>query len=280
MSVHDDTERLLSEAQKFFRQHRALYGDVLLVDPVTAEPVKKSSMKPAEQPVPVEGDLFGDTPSSAAARIGAGAGKSALLPYPNEPWTAAATLASLNEQICTCQKCSLGSTRKSFVFGVGNPNAEVVVVGEAPGADEDEQGEPFVGRAGQLLNKILEAVHFRREDVYICNILKCRPPNNREPQVNEVEQCEPYLWKQFEIIKPKMILCAGRVAGQALLKTSASLTQLRGRVHDYRGIRLMVTYHPAALLRNPNWKRPCWEDVQMFRKFYDELKVEESKTTS
>jgi DNA polymerase len=169
-------------------------------------------------------------------------------------------------------KCGLGKTRIKFVFGVGNPKADVVVVGEAPGADEDEKGEPFVGRAGQLLNKILEAVQFKREEVFICNILKCRPPNNRDPQTEEIDCCEPYLWKQLEIIKPKMILCVGRIAGQSLLKTNSSLTLLRGKVHDYRGIPLMVTYHPAALLRNPNWKRPCWEDMQQFRKLYDEMK--------
>lgn len=157
------------------------------------------------------------------------------------------------------------------MFGVGNPHADLVLVGEAPGAEEDAQGEPFVGRAGQLLNKILEAIRFKREDVYICNILKCRPPNNRDPLPEEVALCEPYLWKQLELIQPKVILCLGRIAAQVLLKTSESLTALRGRVHDYRGIRLMVTYHPAALLRNPNWKRPAWEDVQKLRRLYDEL---------
>ena len=131
----------------------------------------------------------------------------------------------------------------------------------------------FSVRAGQLLNKILEAVQFKREEVFICNILKCRPPNNRDPQAEEIDCCEPYLWKQLEIIKPKIILCAGRIAGQSLLKTNSSLTVLRGKVHDYRGIPLMVTYHPAALLRNPNWKRPCWEDMQQFRKLSpDEMK--------
>jgi DNA polymerase len=265
MSLNDDAERILSQAQSFLRQQQELYGDTLILDLQRADMSKARPSPPTSKSAPVavpapESDLFGTN---------------VLLPYPAEPWTAAADLTALNAQICNCQKCGLGSTRNKFVFGVGNPNAEVVVVGEAPGADEDEQGEPFVGRAGQLLNKILEAVHFRREDVYICNILKCRPPNNRDPQPEESESCEPYLWKQLELIKPKMILCAGRIAGQSLLRTNASLTQLRGKVHDYRGIRLMVTYHPAALLRNPNWKRPCWEDVQMFRRIYDELKAVE-----
>lgn len=197
--------------------------------------------------------------------------------YPSEPWAAAGSLTELNAAICECQKCSLGATRIKFVFGVGNPHAEVVLIGEAPGADEDAQGEPFVGRAGQLLNKILEAIQFKREEVYICNILKCRPPNNRDPLPAEVEQCEPYLWKQLDIIKPKIILCLGRISAQVLLKTTESLTKLREGVHDYRGIPLMVTYHPAALLRNPNWKRPAWEDVQKLRKMYDEMKKVKSE---
>jgi len=146
-----------------------------------------------------------------------------------------------------------------------------MLVGEAPGADEDAQGEPFVGRAGQLLNKILEAIQFKREAVYICNILKCRPPNNRKPQVDEVELCIPYLRKQIQLIQPKVILCLGLTAAENLLGTTESLTRLRGRVMKYEGIPLMVTYHPAALLRNPNWKRPAWEDVQAVRKLHDEL---------
>ncbi|MBE0557844.1 MAG: uracil-DNA glycosylase, partial [Proteobacteria bacterium] len=145
------------------------------------------------------------------------------------------------------------------------------LIGEAPGADEDAQGEPFVGRAGQLLTKILEAIGFRREEVYICNILKCRPPGNREPASEEVTLCEPYLWKQLDLIKPKVILCLGRVAAQALFKTTDSLGAMRERLYDYRGAKVVVTYHPAALLRNPNWKRPAWEDVKKARALHDEL---------
>ena len=221
-----------------------------------------------------EQDLFGNDiyPSSGHGSAKKNAGDNLRSPYPAEPWTSTESLSEFNSSICECQKCPLGSTRIKFVFGVGNPNAEVVLIGEAPGADEDAQGEPFVGRAGQLLNKILEAIHFKREEVYICNILKCRPPNNRDPLPEEVEQCEPYLWKQLDLIKPKIILCLGRISAQVLLKTADSLTKLRESVHDYRGIPLMVTYHPAALLRNPNWKRPVWEDVQKLRKMYDEMK--------
>ncbi len=224
-----------------------------------------------------ERDLFGNI-IYPPAEHGTGKGGPKEKPgdgYPSEPWVNTLSLGELNTMICQCQKCSLGATRTKFVFGVGNPKAEIVLIGEAPGADEDAKGEPFVGRAGQLLNKILEAIHFKREEVYICNILKCRPPNNRDPLPEEVQQCEPYLWKQLEIIKPKIILCLGRISAQVLLKTADSLTKLRESVHDYRGIPLMVTYHPAALLRNPNWKRPTWEDVQKLRKMYDEMKNNE-----
>jgi len=187
------------------------------------------------------------------------------------------TLDDFYGQICSCQACALGSTRKNFVFGVGNPNARVMLVGEGPGADEDEQGIPFVGRAGQLLTKILEAISFKREEVYIANIVKCRPPGNRTPLPLEIETCIPYLYKQIEIIKPKLILCLGTTAAVSLLKQKSSLSVFRNKVHKLllpgmaEEIQLMVTYHPAALLRNPNWKKDCWADVQMFRKLYDEM---------
>jgi len=221
-----------------------------------------------------ERDLFGNIiyPSAVQGAAHNPLEEQTASDYPAEPWAGSSSLGELNSMICECRKCSLGATRTKFVFGVGNQKAEIVLIGEAPGADEDAKGEPFVGRAGQLLNKILEAIHFKREDVYICNILKCRPPNNRDPQPEEVRHCEPYLWKQLEIIKPKFILCLGRISAQVLLKTTDSLTKLRENVHDYRGIPLLVTYHPAALLRNPNWKRPTWEDVQKLRKMYDEMK--------
>lgn len=184
-------------------------------------------------------------------------------------WAATTTLTELNEQICTCMQCPLGHTRTNFVFGSGNPNADIMIVGEAPGADEDEQGLPFVGRAGQLLTKILEAISLPREEVYICNILKCRPPNNRKPLAGETDQCEPYLWKQIEIVKPKLILALGLTAANTLLKNKESMTNLRGKLHDYHGIRTLVTYHPAALLRNPEWKKYTWDDVKLLRNLYD-----------
>jgi DNA polymerase len=229
------------------------------------------SSGPHAHPSSEQVNLFGE-PEPVLAGTSKGILPNAVVPaYPNEPWVQATTLVQLDSMINTCLKCSLGHTRTNFVFGVGSPAAKLVLIGEAPGADEDAQGEPFVGRAGQLLNKILEAINFRREDVYICNILKCRPPNNREPQPDEVELCEPYLWRQIDIIKPKLILCLGRVAAQALLKTNESLSDMRGKVYRYRDTPVLVTYHPAALLRNPNWKRPAWEDVQKARKMHDEL---------
>ena len=188
-----------------------------------------------------------------------------------EEWEFCGSIDELNTQICECQKCALGKSRTNFVFGVGNPNADIVLVGEAPGADEDAQGEPFVGRAGQLLNKILDSVGLKREEVYICNILKCRPPGNRNPLPDEIEKCVPYLKLQIELIKPKLILALGKFAAETLLKIKDPLNKMRGKMYNYNGVKTMVTFHPAALLRNPHWKRPAWDDIQQFRKIYDEL---------
>lgn len=181
------------------------------------------------------------------------------------------SIDEFNKQINTCQLCGLAETRNKFVFGDGNPNADLMLIGEAPGAEEDKSGIPFVGRAGKLLNDILIAIGFRREDVFIANILKCRPPNNRDPLPSEREVCKPYLYKQIDLIKPKVILCLGKVAANVLLDNNESLTKMRGNVYEINGVKTFVTYHPAALLRNPNWKRPTWEDVQKVKKLYDEL---------
>lgn len=166
----------------------------------------------------------------------------------------------------------LDEMRLNPVPGVGNPNADLMVIGEAPGADEDRKGEPFVGRAGQLLDKILAAIDFDRSDVFIANILKSRPPRNRDPEPEEIEAHLPILLRQVTIVKPKVILCVGRVSGNVLLERRTSLKALRqGNFHDFHGIPLMVTYHPAALLRSAQYKRPTWEDVQALRQRYDEL---------
>ncbi len=188
-----------------------------------------------------------------------------------EDYQKAETIEELNSLIKECQKCPLGKTRNKFVYGVGNPKAHAMLIGEAPGADEDAQGEPFVGRAGKLLNDILKAINLERNEVYIANILKCRPPGNRDPQPFEMETCIPYLHKQIELINPKIILCLGRVAANGLLNKKLSLGDLRNNIYEFNGIKVMATYHPAALLRNPGWKRGCWEDVQKFKKLYDEL---------
>jgi len=178
------------------------------------------------------------------------------------------TLGDFNAEIKDCQNCALGSSRTNFVFGVGNPDADLMFVGEAPGEHEDMEGVPFVGRAGKLLTDILKAIDLNREDVYIANVLKCRPPNNRDPKQEEIEQCEPYLLKQIELIKPKLLVALGRISAMTLLRKKDSLTAMRGQVFDYHGTDMVVTYHPAALLRNPNWKRPAWEDFKKIRELY------------
>jgi uracil-DNA glycosylase len=183
------------------------------------------------------------------------------------------SLESLNATVCGCLRCPLGGTRTNFVFGSGNPTADIMFVGEAPGADEDKQGLPFVGRAGKLLTDMITATHLDRQNVYIGNILKCRPPGNRDPKPDEIEACEPILIRQIEIIKPQIICALGRIAAQTLLRTTATLGALRGKTHDYHGVRLIVTYHPAALLRNPNFKRPAWEDLKFLRREYDGLEL-------
>jgi uracil-DNA glycosylase len=173
------------------------------------------------------------------------------------------TLDQVREELGDCTRCKLHNTRTQIVFGVGNPKADLVFVGEAPGADEDAQGEPFVGRAGQLLTKIIEAMGMRREDVYICNILKCRPPNNRPPETDEIVACQPFLLKQLQAIGPKFICALGGPATQTLLQTKEAISRLRGKFHDYHGIPLLPTFHPAYLLRNPNEKKTVWEDMKL-----------------
>jgi len=179
------------------------------------------------------------------------------------------SLEKIAAHVASCTRCPLYSTATNPVPGEGNPNADFMCVGEAPGATEDETGRPFVGAAGQLLTKILGAIDLKREDVYICNVLKHRPPGNRNPRPEEVTACGPYLIRQIELIRPKVILALGTFAAQTLLDTKLSIGKLRGQVHRYYGVPLVVTYHPAALLRNPGWKRPTWEDVQLARRILD-----------
>ena len=176
----------------------------------------------------------------------------------------AATLEILRDEVAGCIKCEeLAATRTQTVFGVGNPKARLCFLGEAPGADEDRLGEPFVGRGGQLLNKIMEACRLRREDVYILNVIKCRPPGNRNPLPTEACNCRPYLLRQLELIQPEFICCLGAVAAQNLLETTDAIGKLRGKVHNYRGIKVVCTYHPAYLLRTPTAKKYTWDDMKL-----------------
>ncbi len=181
----------------------------------------------------------------------------------------ARSIADVATAIAGCKACTLSATAINHVPGEGNPAAKFVVVGEAPGQTEDELGRPFVGKSGDLLTKILDAIGFKREDVFICNVLKHRPPGNRNPTPAEIVACRPFLLRQLELLQPKVILALGTFAAQTLLDTDAAIGKLRGIEHRYHGIPLVATYHPAALLRNPNWKRPAWEDVQLARRVFD-----------
>jgi uracil-DNA glycosylase family 4 len=210
--------------------------------------------------LPYEKDLRG----KAAGTGGAGGPSSASDSEPSAP----EMLEGIRNDLGDCRRCGLGDTRTSLVFGVGNPASRLVFVGEAPGRDEDAQGEPFVGEAGQLLTRIIEAMGFSRQDVYICNVIKCRPPGNRNPSPEEVGACHPFLLRQIQAIAPEVIVALGTFAAQTLLRTREPISRLRGRFHDYHGIQLMPTFHPAYLLRNPAMKREVWDDMKaVMRKF-------------
>jgi uracil-DNA glycosylase len=243
--VTDNFKKQLIESLK---DQKEIFGDYLFEE---LTPQRKTDLDMKKKSSPVEGpDLF---------------------PAEKEEWEKAESLENFEKLINKCTSCRLHEGRNKFVFGSGNPDADVMVVGEGPGAEEDKQGLPFVGRAGQLLTDVLKAINFSREEVYIANIVKCRPPGNRTPLPDEMDTCLPYLKKQIELINPKVILCLGLTAAKGLLKKRDSLTNLRGKVFEFENIKVMVTYHTAALLRNPHWKRGCWEDVQKFRKLYDSL---------
>src|SRR6185295_16966158 len=189
--------------------------------------------------------------------------------FSTDPIQRASNLTDVAQLIAVCEKCGLCSGRTKTVPGEGLATARLVVVGEGPGKTEDETGRPFVGRAGELLTKILAAIDLPREQVFICNIVKCRPPENRQPQFDEIAECVPYLYRQIELVRPRIILAMGGTAAQTLLNTKQSLGALRNHTHRFRGIPVIVTYHPAALLRNPNWKRPTWDDVRIARRILD-----------
>ena len=249
------------ELERFVKEQASRFGEVISYVPARLTPIVTEDMSKTKSTI---GEI--EVTHHGFAEL-----KAKLEPYKNDDWALASSLNVMQEAIQNCQRCRLGQTRTKLVFGTGNPHSKVLIIGEAPGADEDAKGEPFIGRAGQLLTKMLEAIQFDRKDIFITNILKSRPPNNRDPKPDEVEACEPYLWKQILLINPKLILCLGRVAGTNLLKINESLGKMRGNIYDYYGIKVMVTYHPAALLRNPDWKHGAWEDLKKFRRMFEEL---------
>jgi len=264
-----DARGLLALQRVLGGRWRYLAGASTDAPPGAPDPTDRTPRDDAD-PDPMAPDLFGTAPDPADDP-----GRSpyerveALIPE-GHPLHAMQSLDEIRDWLQHTILTPLDEKRIKPVLGTGDPHAGLMVIGEAPGADEDREGEPFVGRAGQLLNKILEAINFERKDVYITNILKSRPPNNRDPEPEEVAAHIPILYKQIALVKPRVILAVGKTAGNGLLGKNSAMGTLRGRFHDFHGLPLMVTYHPAALLRNPQWKRPTWEDVKLLRTYYDE----------
>ena len=263
-------------AREFLEQQRQLGGDpVILSRAGSPEPSPRADGQTG-------GQADGNTPPQSGGPAGRPSAPATDLPPPgisydppggdlfsNDPVPQAVSLEVIAQLVAGCTKCRLCEGRRHTVPGEGSAEARLVVVGEGPGRVEDETGRPFVGPAGELLTKILGAIELPRERVFICNVVKCRPPENRLPQFDEIAACVPYLFRQIEIVKPKAILAMGGTAAQTLLNTKQSLGALRNLVHRFRGIPLIVTYHPAALLRNPNWKKPTWDDVRIARRLID-----------
>jgi len=263
MDKHDDLRSLIERSVQFLNDQRELYGDFT--------PPKSSGEKPASKPEKAELNTT-EVREQNEQYSTTGNGEPTIFEQgKTDPLAACTTLEELRALCETAVELKTDLPGTNLVFGVGNPHADLMIVGEAPGENEDKQGEPFVGRAGQLLDKIMEAIHFKRDDIYIANILKHRPPNNRDPKPEERERSLPYLLRQIDLVNPKLILCVGKVSGTTLLNKNESLKNMRQKFHSFHGRELMVTYHPAALLRNPHWKRPTWEDVQLLRTRYDEL---------
>ena len=250
-------KELLAEIAEFLEYEKEIFGPFSFSKP---QEESKSPPKPAVDK--------SEEPSTKYAVPAEESQMPLTLREKLEACTTLEDLRNLCEQVDELRTDLKGT---SLVFGVGNPKADLMLIGEAPGQEEDRQGEPFVGAAGQLLNKILAAINFDRNDVYIANILKHRPPGNRNPNPDERIRSLPYLLRQIELIQPKIILCLGKISGTTLLKKETTLKSLRGQFYPFHGTELTVTYHPAALLRNPHWKRPVWEDVKKVRKRYDEL---------
>jgi uracil-DNA glycosylase len=270
-SLREIANAVVGEDVKDWRE--SLRGAGVNVDaPVTSARRPARDPEPAAPEIGVPEAIGPESPPETSTEmpfkkgIVVGSGEAELIPSSIEKLD---TLEEIARKVQKCTRCPLYETATQGVPGEGDPKAQLVCVGEAPGAKEDETGRPFVGQAGQLLTKILAAIDLTREQVFICNVLKHRPPGNRNPRPEEVEACSPYLIRQLEIIKPKVIVAFGTFAAQTLLNTKTPIGQLRGLMHKYHGIPLVVTYHPAALLRNPAWKRPTWEDVKLARRILD-----------
>jgi DNA polymerase len=254
-------------SQDDLRAHLEFYG-ALGVTGVRREPEWRHRDDPARVVVvPVEAEEEPVAAPGATASAPTAGAPSAVPVFASPQEALDALRGEIGPDCSRCKLHTLG--RRQVVFGVGNPKAALMFVGEAPGADEDIQGEPFVGRAGQLLTKIIEAIGLRRDDVYIANVIKCRPPGNRNPEPDEVEQCEPFLFRQIDLIKPTVIVALGKFAAQSLLRTTEPITRIRGREYQYRDAILMPTYHPAYLLRNPASKREVWEDMKRVKAILD-----------
>lgn len=254
----NDPKNFLVKATKFLRQQQELFGDFS---------VKNEATKTSTQ----ETEIIQSTSEAIPDKTDQNPGNDDDNLPPVRRIANCKTLVELRALCEEAEELKTDLEGTNLVFGVGNPNADLMIIGEAPGYNEDQQGEPFVGQAGQLLDKIMEAINFKREEVYIANILKHRPPNNRDPKAEERQRSLPFLLRQIELIDPKLILCVGRISATTLLGEDTSLSRLRQKFHPFHGRELMATYHPAALLRNQKWKRPTWEDVQLLRKRYDEL---------
>lgn len=251
-------------AIEYLKQQRMLGGDSVILAETSGLGARGSGLGSAEAQAPTaEPEVVVPKPEARGPSPGVSFDPPSADLFSNDPIQRASSLQDLATLIAACRKCGLCDTRTKTVPGEGAAAARLVAVGEGPGRTEDETGRPFVGRAGELLTKILAAIDLPREQVFICNIVKCRPPENRQPQFDEIAACLPYLYRQIELVNPKVILAMGSTAAQSLLNTKQSLGALRNHVHRFRGIPLVVTYHPAALLRNPNWKRPTWDDVRI-----------------
>ncbi len=256
----------LEDIRAAFEHQIALYGSVLVPDDSAPAPVADLA-----EPEAVTQPIAASAPIAPASRQPDQYSQiNALIPA-DSPLLGMTSLEEVAHYVAHTKLIELDNSRQNPVFGAGHPTADLMVVGDAPGAEEDEKGDPFIGPAGQKLTQILKAIGFDREQVYITDILKSRPPGDEHPTAEEFQGHLPILYKQISLTRPKLILCLGKTAGTVLLGLDTTLGAMRSTFHDYHGIPVLVTYHPAALLRNPNWRRPTWEDVQILRKKYDEL---------